>query len=185
MMNWVIMKQFTMKKFQRDEAGLLYDPDNRHFLSDVPPAQRAGVEALSAFGYASKLIHLRMDRWAEAHGLSEGRLRVLGVLRFQSDRSLAMAELAEALRTTPRNATGLVDHLEKDGYVERVPDPNDRRSVLAKLTPKGEEKISSVWKAGMKHQAELTKDFTKDELAQLRHVCLRLAEQLQDAGRSE
>jgi DNA-binding MarR family transcriptional regulator len=142
------------------------------------------VEALAAFGMAAKLMHDRMERWSEAHGLSEGRLRVLGILRFNQG-SLGMSALAEALRTTPRNVTGLVDHLEKDGFVERVPDPADRRSVLARLTEKGDAKIGSVWKAGLKHQVALTKGISDEELAQLRHFCLRLTEQMNEPGRSE
>jgi DNA-binding MarR family transcriptional regulator len=173
-----------MNHYLKDHEGRLYDPGSRLFLADVPPAQRAGVEALAAFTLAAKLIHNRMERWSEAHGLSEGRLRVLGILRFNQG-SLSMTGLAEALRTTPRNVTGLVDHLEKDGLVERVADPADRRSVLTRLTEKGEAKIGSVWKAGLKHQVSLTRSFSEEELAQLRHVCLRLAEQMHDAGRSE
>jgi DNA-binding MarR family transcriptional regulator len=180
----VIVNHFTMKRYLTDEQGRLYDPDQRQFFKGVPHVRAAGMEALAAFNIAAKLIHNRMERWSEGHGLSEGRLRVLGVLRFNQG-CMTMTALAEALRTTPRNVTGLIDHLEKDGYVERVSDPADRRSVLARLTEKGEEKIGSVWKMGLSHQAELTKGFTQEELAQLRHLCLRLAEQLNDAGRSE
>jgi len=173
-----------MNEYLKDGEGRLYDPRSRRFLSDAPPAQRNGVEALAAFGLAAKLVHHRMERWSEAHGLSEGRLRVLGVLRVNHG-SMSMTGLAEALRTTPRNVTGLVDHLEKDGYVERVADPADRRSVLARLTEKGDAKIGSVWKAGLKHQVSLTKGFSEEELAQLRDLCLRLAEQMRDAGRRD
>lgn len=184
-MKSVILNRFTMQQFEKDAAGYLYDPRTRRFLSEVPETERTGIEALAAFGHAAKLIHLRMGRWSELHGLSEGRMRVLNMLRLQPERCLSMATIADWLRTTPRNVTGLVDHLEKDGYVERVADPNDRRSVLARLTPAGEAKIGSVWKAGLAHQATLTRNFTDDELAQLRHLCMRMIEQLQDAGRSD
>ncbi len=174
-----------MNRFERDAEGFLYDPGTRRFMAGIPDSERTRVEALAAFGYVAKLLHLRMERWSETHGLSEGRMRVLNILRLQADRSLSMAALAEAVRTTPRNITGLIDHLEKDGLVERVPDPTDRRSVLARLTPSGEAKIGSVWKAGLAHQSEFTKTFTETELATLRHLCLRLAEHLEEAGRSE
>jgi DNA-binding MarR family transcriptional regulator len=39
---------------------------------------------------------------------------------------------------TARNVTGLVDALEHDGLVERLPYPNDRRASLVRLTPAGE-----------------------------------------------
>jgi DNA-binding MarR family transcriptional regulator len=81
-----------------------------------------------------------------------------------------------ALDSTPRNVTGLVDHLERDGLVERVPDPEDRRSVRARLTEKGQAKIDGIWKEGLQHQYALAGGLTKDEMAQLRHLCLTLVQ---------
>lgn len=45
--------------------------------------------------------------------------------------------LADALGVTPRNVTGLVDGLEKTGYVTRQPHPADRRATLVTLTDRG------------------------------------------------
>ena len=178
--NQVIFPYFTMRKFETDEAGCLYDPGARRFLRDTPAAQRHALEALGAFGLAGKLMHLHMQRWAEQHDLSEGRLRILSQLRINGD--TAMTRLADALHTTPRNVTGLVDHLEKDGFVERVPDPTDRRSVLARLTESGRAKIADIWRAGLTRQMDLTSGFTEEELRQLRHLCLRLAGRMDAIG---
>jgi DNA-binding MarR family transcriptional regulator len=84
--------------------------------------------------------------------------------------------MADDLAMTPRNVTGLVDHLERDGLVERVPDTEDRRSVRARLTPAGRERIEGVWKEGFVNQIDLVKGMTKEDLAQLRHLCLLLVE---------
>src|SRR5438045_8886477 len=101
-------------------------------------------------------------------------MSVLFRLRKAPDQRLAMNELALGLSTTPRNITGLVDNLERDGLVCRVPDPEDRRSVQAQLTPAGIEKIDALWRASVEAQTVVTKRFTKDELKQLRHLCLKL-----------
>jgi DNA-binding MarR family transcriptional regulator len=89
---------------------------------------------------------------------------------------MQLGELAEALDSTPRNITGLVDHLERDGLVERVPDADDRRSVRARLTAAGEAKIKSIWREGIEHQYVLAGNLKKEDLAQLRHLCLLLVE---------
>lgn len=183
MLKLVIITRFTMSRFETDEAGRLYDPRTRSFLKEMPPAHRPRLEALAAFGLTGKLMHLHMERWTDLHDLSEGRLKVLGNLRMRGP--MPMAAIAEALNTTPRNVTGLVDHLERDGLVERVPDPADRRSVLARLTEGGGAKVDSLWKAGLTRQVELTKDFSEEELAQLRDYCLRLAQRMEELGRSE
>jgi DNA-binding MarR family transcriptional regulator len=106
--------------------------------------------------------------------LSAGRLGVLFRLMRCGDTPLG--ELAFALDSTPRNVTGLVDHLERDGLVERVPDPEDRRSVRARLTAKGREKINGIWKEGLANQYAVAGGLSKEDLAQLRHLCLTLVE---------
>ena len=70
----------------------------------------------------------------------------------------------------------LVDHLERDGLVERVPDADDRRSVRARLTEAGRVRIEAIWKEGLEHQFEIVEGFNNDDLAQLRHLCLQLVE---------
>src|SRR5260370_22366109 len=81
-----------------------------------------------------------MDGWADKHGLSEGRLRVLWALKAAPERQLPLGELADQLEVTPRNVTGLIDHLERDGLVERIDDPADRRLTYARLTMAGAER---------------------------------------------
>jgi DNA-binding MarR family transcriptional regulator len=46
-------------------------------------------------------------------------------------------ELAEALRVSPRNVTGLLDGLEATGFVARTMHPSDRRATLVTLTEHG------------------------------------------------
>lgn len=192
-LNRVIVKHFTMnpstlKSFEihldRDADGCFYEPRARAMVENVSPAARPALEALAALRLAGRLMHLNMERWAERHGLSESRMSVLMRLRKAENRSLAMADLASSMSVSPRNITGLVDHLEKDGYVERVPDPNDRRSVLASLTDEGVTKIDSLWRDGLNSQAVLAREFTKEELVQLRHLCLRLVQAMNEGGKS-
>ena len=132
------------------------------------------VEALAALRIAGKSLRMMQERWAETHDLSEGRLGVMFRLFRVGDCQLG--DLADELDSTPRNITGLVDHLERDGLVERVPDLQDRRSVRARLTPAGRERIESIWKEGLEHQFEVVQGMSKDDLAQLRHLCLQLVE---------
>lgn len=48
------------------------------------------------------------------------------------------AELADAASVTRATMTGLIDTLERDGFVKREPDPNDRRMMSVLLTAKGD-----------------------------------------------
>lgn len=49
---------------------------------------------------------------------------------------LRMKTLSEYLMVTGGNVTGLTDQLVAEGWVERVADPNDRRSMIVRLTPR-------------------------------------------------
>ncbi len=185
------MKSFTMKtddmklpeggplwrkfghELARDDKGRLYSVRMRELMGSLN-IDLSAVEALSALRLAARSLGLLQERWAEKHGLSEGRLGIM--FRLYRGGDCALGDLAGDLDTTPRNVTGLVDHLERDGLVERVPDPDDRRSVRARLTSAGKERIESIWKEGLERQFEVVHGMTKEDLAQLRHLCLLLVE---------
>lgn len=160
-------------ELERDENGRLYNAGMRRLMGNLN-VDMSAVEALAAVRLAGRSLHLMQERWADRHGLTEGRMAVL--FRLFRCGATALGDLAEDLATTPRNITGLVDHLERDGLVERIPDPDDRRSVKASLTEAGRERIKAIWKEGLQRQYEIVGDLTKEDLAQLRHLCLSLVE---------
>src|SRR5437879_12869545 len=104
----------------QDESGRLYSVGMRA-LFDSLNVDIGAVEALAAMKIASRTLHLLQERWAESHGLSEGRMGVLFRLYRCGDTTLA--NLAEILESTPRNITRLADHLERSGLFEGVPGP--------------------------------------------------------------
>lgn len=196
------MKSFTMKysdvklstmdpkkmgRLARDESGCLYDAQVREAMGEhVDPEQLVKVEAFAALGFAARLMHHRMERWAEKQGLSEGRLSILFMLRNVRPTGMPLGELASRLNVSARNVTGLIDNLERAGLVTRTPDPADRRSVLARLTERGTELLESIWDGTVQRQLRLVDGFSLDELVQLRHLCLRVVENLRrDQDREE
>ncbi|HEY3572125.1 MAG TPA: MarR family transcriptional regulator [Thermoanaerobaculia bacterium] len=72
-------------------------------------------------------------------GLSLAKLNVLKALA-DTDEPLPLSHLADRCCCVRSNITQLVDRLEADRLVERLPDPADRRSVRAALTPAGRER---------------------------------------------
>src|SRR5205085_12382714 len=131
-----------------DRAGHLYDSRFRQALREArrPFSEREmrTVEAMTALRLTARLTRQLMDRWADKHGLSEGRLHVLFQLSAAPNHRLPLGELADHLDVSPRNVTGLIDHLEQDGLVERIDDPEDRRLTYAQLTPAGGKRIAGI-----------------------------------------
>lgn len=59
------------------------------------------------------------------------------VFRFLGDEGMRLTELATQAAMTKQSVGEIVDDLAKLGYLERVPDPADRRAKLIRLTAKG------------------------------------------------
>jgi DNA-binding MarR family transcriptional regulator len=70
-----------------------------------------------------------------ARGLTRARATLISQLHRMGPSH--QRALADALRVTPRNITGLVDGLEEAGLVARSPHPDDRRATLVALTGAG------------------------------------------------
>ena len=70
-------------------------------------------------------------------------LRLLSALRFGGPARLR--DLSGELGVIARNVTGLVDALQGDGLVERLPQPSDRRATLVRLTGRGSAWRASCW----------------------------------------
>jgi DNA-binding MarR family transcriptional regulator len=162
---------------ETDETGCLFDRRVRdHIKGNVPESEIAATEALAALRMASHEMRTMMDRWLERHDLSEGRLGVLWLLRFSE--SMTLGDLAESLNVSPRNITGLVDHLELDKLVERIPDPEDRRATRVRLAPAAKQKLSEIKGEIGSHRSGVVAGFTPEELKQLRHLLLKLIQNM-------
>ena len=60
-------------------------------------------------------------------------------MQFLDDEGTRVSVLAERAQMTKQSMAELVVHLERHGYVERVPDPADRRAKLVRATSRGRE----------------------------------------------
>jgi DNA-binding MarR family transcriptional regulator len=79
-----------------------------------------------------------------AQGHHEVRLPHGNVLQYLDDDGTRVSVLAERAALTKQAMAQLVAHLEEHGYVERVPDPHDRRAKLVRATARGREVYAIV-----------------------------------------
>src|SRR3954447_21734294 len=98
----------------------------------------AGYERTGLFAvlHASGVLESRVEARLSEVGLSLAKLAALHQLSAAGE-SLPLGQLAERLSCVKSNVTQLVDRLEADGLVNRMADPNDRRSRIAVLTDSG------------------------------------------------
>lgn len=93
------------------------------------------VAALDRVLELALLVNVDMSRGLAARGLTESRTRLLWEILQRGPST--QRELADALRVSPRNITGLVDALVDTGFVSRGPHPTDRRATLVQFTRRG------------------------------------------------
>ena len=79
-----------------------------------------------------------------AHGHTAVRLPHGNVLQYLDDAGTTVSVLAERAHLTKQAMAQLVAHLETEGYVERIPDPGDRRAKLVRATARGREVYAIV-----------------------------------------
>lgn len=108
------------------------------------------------------------------HGLSEGRFIMLFLLE-SSTQGLAPNELATQAGITRATVTGLLDRLERDGLVERVPDAHDRRALRVELTAKGRQLAAQVFTQHGHWIAGLFKHLSPEERSQLSQLLNKAA----------
>jgi len=114
------------------------------------------------------LLRLLEHQLAEHGKLALGNYDVLVQLAEAPGNRLRMSELAEAVLLSRSGLTRLVDRLQKDGLVQRQPDPDDARGMYTVLTAKGRDTLRD---ASLVHLAGVT-DLVLDRLAddQLRQL---------------
>jgi len=89
---------------------------------------------------ASNTIKKDLDARLRAEfGQSLSRFDVLSALDRAGDAGLRASEISQFLLVTDGATSQLTPHLVKEGFVERTPCPDDRRSAMFKLTPSGRD----------------------------------------------
>lgn len=86
------------------------------------------------------------------HDLTLGDYQVFVYLSEAPDRSMRMCDLADLLQLSPSGLTRRLDGLVKAGFVTREPSIDDRRVMLATLTPSG---LASLEEAAPDHVASV------------------------------
>lgn len=116
------------------------------------PGLDAATEAITQ---RVAIIHKSFERslaeTTEQFGVAVGEYKVLTILRGSPpDYERSPTELAKWTNLSTGAMTNRLDNLEEQGLVERLPDPDDRRGLRVKLTPKG----SDLWQQMAEVQAE-------------------------------
>lgn len=131
-------------------------------------------DLLATVIHVAGMVQDRLESALAPTGLS---LAKLGALRHLADSNepLPLGQLAERIACVKSNVTQLVDRLEADNLVRRVPDPSDRRSVRAEITEEGRAKYEAGLEALQIAQDEVVSELALQDREQLQQLLGRLA----------
>lgn len=87
-----------------------------------------------------------------------------------------LTELAERAQITKQTTSFLIDQVERAGYVERVPDPSDRRARLVRLTDRGRRVTDFANSVADRVQREWSAHLGPEAMRSLRQALNRLRE---------
>jgi DNA-binding MarR family transcriptional regulator len=118
------------------------------------------------FRIGSERLH---DRFAE-RGHPEVRTPHGNVMQFLDDAGTRVSVLAQRAQITKQSMAELVAHLERHGYVERIPDPDDRRARLVRATARGRELYVVAREFVAELEAEWTRKLGRQKMRQLRSL---------------
>jgi DNA-binding MarR family transcriptional regulator len=122
---------------------------------------------IGVFGRLSRADHLIDTALAAGiapHGLQPGWFDLLAALRRQgAPYELTPTRLTEATLLSSGGTTKRLDRLAEAGLIERLPDPDDRRGTLVRLTRHGKQVIDRALKTHLENERRLLQVFSRDE----------------------
>ena len=124
------------------------------------------------------LVHLPAALDAQLRrdaGLTHFEYLVLAGLSEAPGRTLRMSALAGFAEGSPSRLSQVVDRLERRGWVERAPDPSDRRATLGRLTDAGWQKVVATAPGHVAEVRRLVLDaLTPAQVTQLGRITARI-----------
>ena len=154
----------------------------RRYREELRWADPETIEAALALVRLQRMHRVAAGRHIESLELgvsmTGARFTLLLTLYFARDNLLAQNEISRELSVSRTNITNLIDGLEKDGLVERVPNPADRRVSYARLTEAGKKVCLAVLPNMTQFMLNHMDGFTPDETQQFKEYLYRVQRNL-------
>jgi MarR family transcriptional regulator, organic hydroperoxide resistance regulator len=159
-------------------------------MSPIPKPERWSLPVLNEDprGWEARVVttllrfHNRLERrMGEAlgvHGLTLPQFDVLATLWHGE--GITQQELAERLLVSKGNVVGLIDRVGAAGWVERRPDPEDRRANRLYLTEAGREILARAWPCQVAMGQKIFGTLTEGELRLMHELLERLEQATRD-----
>ncbi len=118
-----------------------------------------------------KLI-INLQKSLSESGIEVTPIQVMLLFFLQKKNGLSLTQISQGLMLENPTVTGLIDRLEKLGYVKRSDHPNDRRVYLVHLTEKGNQVAKRALPIVKKLNEQIKEGYSKDEIEDFKKVLI-------------
>lgn len=132
-----------------------------------PRAAATPAQALSAMDHLIAAHLIGQQELARRLGLNVTDLTCFAYVLEAGEKLLTAGDLAARAHVTTGAVTGILNRLERAGYVTRRPDPADRRRVRVAAVPAAVTRVEAVYAGHYKRLTALFADYSAEELAVL------------------
>lgn len=113
------------------------EASRRVWLERWEPEAASGMAVFTAILRSYQMINDQVTNVMKSHDLTFARYEVLTWLATDPESSLTLSWISKTLRIPPATVTNIIDRLEDEKLVRRVPHASDARTTLAVITPRG------------------------------------------------
>jgi DNA-binding MarR family transcriptional regulator len=137
------------------------------FRHEYPDGDPLMAEVLATLIRAGSATNIEVERAMLAtFDVPQSVLNSLAVIEG-ADRPLTPSEISERTLTSSGTMTGTLDALEHNGWARRIPNPDDRRSVLIEITDEGQAVADRFLPGIRRIERAVLSELTSAELATL------------------
>jgi len=116
-----------------------------------------------------KLI-INLQKAFSEGGVEVTPIQVMLLFFLQKNDGLSLTQISQGLMLENPTITGLIDRLEKSGYVKRSDHPNDRRVYLVNITEKGNRVAKKALPIIKKLNEQIKEGYSKEEIENFKKV---------------
>jgi MarR family transcriptional regulator for hemolysin len=125
----------------------------------------------------TQAYHRAVSEEVAPHGITYRQSLVLGWLALEGE--LSQADLATKMLVEPPTLVGILDRMERDGWITRNGCPSDRRKKLVRATTAAEPAWEKIAESARRVRARATEGLTEQELDTLRQLLGRVNRNLE------
>jgi DNA-binding MarR family transcriptional regulator len=133
--------------------------------------------------YCSKLLRNRLNRELEKEDITVSQFATIKDIEMNSFKDgkevgVTAVQIAERLDMDKPTISGIINRLIDKEYVEKLPNPNDKRSFILKLTKESKDKLPNLEKINNLVISDAIKGLTDEEIEMFKDIIIKIIENM-------